>query len=29
MRLLYSLLWWIALPLLPLRLWWRARREPS
>ena len=29
MRLLYSLLWWIALPLLPLRLWWRARREPG
>lgn len=29
MRLLYRLLWWIALPLLPLRLWWRGRREPG
>ncbi|HEX6138004.1 MAG TPA: lipid IV(A) 3-deoxy-D-manno-octulosonic acid transferase [Casimicrobiaceae bacterium] len=27
-RFLYTLLWWIALPLLPLRLWWRGRREP-
>ncbi len=26
---LYSLLWWLALPLLPLRLWWRGRREPG
>ena len=26
-RALYSLLWWLALPLLPLRLAWRARRE--
>jgi 3-deoxy-D-manno-octulosonic-acid transferase len=26
-RALYTLLWWLALPLLPLRLWWRARRE--
>ena len=29
MRTLYALLWWLALPLLPLRLWWRARREPG
>ena len=28
-RCLYTLLWWIALPLLPLRLWWRGRREPG
>jgi 3-deoxy-D-manno-octulosonic-acid transferase len=27
MRALYSLLWWCAQPLLPLRLWWRGRRE--
>lgn len=24
----YTLLWHIALPFLPLRLWWRGRREP-
>jgi 3-deoxy-D-manno-octulosonic-acid transferase len=29
MRALYALLWWIALPLLPLKLWWRGRREPG
>jgi len=29
MRRLYTLLWWLALPALPLRLWWRARREPG
>ncbi len=29
LRFLYRLLWWIALPLLPLRLWWRGRREPG
>ena len=29
MRLLYTLLWYLALPLLPLRLWWRGRREPG
>ncbi len=29
MRFAYRLLWWIALPLLPLRLWWRGRREPG
>jgi 3-deoxy-D-manno-octulosonic-acid transferase len=29
MRALYTLLWYAALPLLPLRLWWRGRREPG
>jgi 3-deoxy-D-manno-octulosonic-acid transferase len=29
MRTLYNLLWHLALPFLPLRLWWRARREPG
>lgn len=29
MRALYNLVWWLALPLLPLRLWWRGRREPG
>jgi 3-deoxy-D-manno-octulosonic-acid transferase len=28
-RALYTLLWYLALPLLPLRLFWRARREPA
>ena len=28
-RALYTLLWWVALPSLPLRLWWRGRREPG
>ncbi len=28
MRAAYTLLWWLALPWLPLRLWWRGRREP-
>jgi 3-deoxy-D-manno-octulosonic-acid transferase len=28
-RLTYTLLWWLALPFLPLRLWWRGRREPG
>jgi 3-deoxy-D-manno-octulosonic-acid transferase len=23
----YTLLWWLVLPLAPLRLWWRGRRE--
>src|SRR5947209_9989082 len=27
MRTLYNLLWHLALPWLPLRLWWRARKE--
>jgi 3-deoxy-D-manno-octulosonic-acid transferase len=29
MRVLYSLMWWLALPLLLGRLWWRGRREPG
>jgi len=29
MRALYDILWYAALPLLPLRLWWRGRREPG
>jgi len=29
LRWLYTVLWWLALPLLPLRLWWRGRREPG
>jgi 3-deoxy-D-manno-octulosonic-acid transferase len=29
MRRLYTLLWWLALPFLPLRLWRRGRREPG
>lgn len=28
-RALYTLLGWLAAPLLPLRLWWRGRREPG
>jgi 3-deoxy-D-manno-octulosonic-acid transferase len=28
-RLLYSLLWWLALPLVLGRLWWRGRKEPG
>jgi len=28
-RAVYSVLWWLLLPLLPLRLWWRGRREPG
>jgi 3-deoxy-D-manno-octulosonic-acid transferase len=28
-RRLYTLLWWLALPWLPLRLWWRGRKEPG
>jgi 3-deoxy-D-manno-octulosonic-acid transferase len=28
LRALYTLLVYVALPLLPLRLWWRGRREP-
>ena len=28
-RHLYTLLWWLASPWLPLRLWWRGRREPG
>jgi len=29
MRLLYSFMWWLALPLVLGRLWWRGRREPG
>jgi len=29
MRFLYTLLWWLAISALPLRLWWRGRREPG
>ena len=29
MRSLYTLLWLLALPFVPLRLWWRGRREPG
>jgi 3-deoxy-D-manno-octulosonic-acid transferase len=29
MRALYTLLWILVLPWLPLRLWWRGRREPA
>ncbi len=28
-KLLYQTLLWLALPLVPLRLWWRGRREPD
>jgi 3-deoxy-D-manno-octulosonic-acid transferase len=28
-RLLYSLLWWLALPIVLGRLWWRGRKEPG
>jgi 3-deoxy-D-manno-octulosonic-acid transferase len=29
MRLLYSAAWWLALPLVLVRLWWRGRAEPG
>ncbi|ALK98843.1 3-deoxy-D-manno-octulosonic acid transferase [Massilia sp. WF1] len=29
MRLFYSFMWWLALPLVLGRLWWRGRREPG
>ena len=29
MRALYDILWYAVLPFLPLRLWWRGRREPG
>jgi 3-deoxy-D-manno-octulosonic-acid transferase len=28
-RLLYSIAWWLALPLVLGRLWWRGRKEPG
>ncbi|MCA1247144.1 lipid IV(A) 3-deoxy-D-manno-octulosonic acid transferase [Massilia sp. MS-15] len=28
-RWLYSLAWWLAMPLVLARLWWRGRREPG
>ena len=28
-RPLYSILWWLALPLVLARLWWRGRKEPG
>ncbi len=28
-RPLYSFLWWLALPLVLMRLWWRGRKEPG
>jgi len=28
-RRVYTALWWAALPVLPVRLWWRGRREPG
>jgi 3-deoxy-D-manno-octulosonic-acid transferase len=28
-RLLYSFVWWLALPLVLARLWWRGRKEPG
>jgi 3-deoxy-D-manno-octulosonic-acid transferase len=29
MRLLYSFMWWLAMPLVLGRLWWRGRKEPG
>jgi 3-deoxy-D-manno-octulosonic-acid transferase len=29
MRIFYSIAWWLALPLVLLRLWWRGRKEPG
>jgi 3-deoxy-D-manno-octulosonic-acid transferase len=29
MRLFYSFMWWLAMPLVLGRLWWRGRREPG
>ncbi len=28
-RVLYTMLWCLVLPLVPLKLWWRGRREPG
>src|SRR5690606_20077158 len=29
MRALYSLVWWMILPLALMRLWWRGRQQPG
>jgi 3-deoxy-D-manno-octulosonic-acid transferase len=29
MRLFYSVMWWLAMPLVLGRLWWRGRKEPG
>lgn len=29
MRALYSIAWWLAMPVILARLWWRGRREPG
>ncbi len=29
MRLVYSFMWWLAMPLVLGRLWWRGRKEPG
>ena len=29
MRIVYSAAWWLALPLVVARLWWRGRKEPG
>lgn len=29
MRILYSFIWWLILPLALLRLWWRGKKEPG
>ena len=29
MRLFYTVMWWLVLPLVLARLWWRGRREPG
>lgn len=29
MRIFYTLMWWLALPLVLGRLWWRGRKEPG
>jgi 3-deoxy-D-manno-octulosonic-acid transferase len=29
MRTLYSIAWWLAMPMVLARLWWRGRREPG
>jgi 3-deoxy-D-manno-octulosonic-acid transferase len=29
MRILYSILWWVGIPFIVMRLWWRGRKEPG